>query len=164
MDFLDFTAARGPHLYRTAFLLTGGDVHQSQDLVQETLARLYERWGKYARLDHPATYARTILTNVFLSQRRRRTSTERPAGSVPESVEQGGGGDPDLRLTLLHALRELPERDRAVLILRYWEDRSIEETGSMLSMSSGAVRTRAGRARERLRRALGDSLTENAGP
>lgn len=163
VDFLDFTAARGPHLYRTAFLLTGGDTHQSQDLVQETLARLYARWGKYARLDHPGAYARTILTSVFLSQRRRRASTEQPAGIVPESAEHGDAGDPDLRVTLLDALRVLPERDRAVLVLRFWEDRSVEETGTMLSMSSGAVRTRTGRARERLRLVLGDSFAESTG-
>jgi len=104
VDFLAFTAARGPHLYRTAFLLTGGDAHQSQDLVQETLARLYARWGRYARLDHPGAYARTILTSVFLSQRRRRSNSEQPDGIIPGSAaDQGASVDPDLRVTLLGA-------------------------------------------------------------
>lgn len=160
--YLEFVAARAKPLYRSAYVLAAGDTHLAEDLVQETLSRVYVHWNRVAGADSPAAYAQTVLVRSFLSLRRRRSTAERPVGNMPDSA--ASGPDTALRLALLDAVGQLPPRDRAVLLLRYWEDRSIEETGSMLSMSSGAVRTRAGRARERLRRALGDSLTENAGP
>lgn len=164
--FLELVSGRTGHLYRSACLLTGGDTHLAEDMVQETLARMYVLWRARAswltgrsRIDHPGAYAQTVLVRSFLAHRRRRASSELPVGETPESA--GRDTDDALRVTLLAALRRLPPKDRAVLVLRHWEDRSIEETAEALRMSSGAVRTRTTRALARMRDLLGDSLSES---
>ncbi|MFI9615635.1 SigE family RNA polymerase sigma factor [Streptomyces sp. NPDC052023] len=159
-EYAEFAAARAGHLYRAACLLTAGDTHLAEDLVQETLGRLYLRWGRVSRVDNPAAYAQTVLTRTFLAQRRRRSSTERATDVLPE--EAVSGGDATLRVTLLDALARLPVKDRAVVVLRYWEDRSVEETADAMNTSSAAVRTRCSRALARLRELLGEELAEYA--
>jgi len=161
--YAEFAAARAGHLYRSACLLTGGDTHLAEDLVQETLGRLYVRWGRLARVGNPAGYAQTVLTRTFLAHQRRRSSTERATDVLPE-LPDGAGGDTPLRLTLIEALGRLPVKDRAVVVLRYWEDRSIEETADVMNVSSAAVRTRCVRALGRLRALLGEDLGEYARP
>lgn len=160
LDFMEFAAVRGRHLVRTAYLLTGGDAHLAEDLAQEALARLYARWRKVSRLENPAGYAQTVLVNTFLSYRRRRSSSERVTDS--DMFADSGVSEPDLslRVTMLQALGRLTPQDRAVLVLRYWEDRSVEETAAALRVSSSAVRSRSGRALTRLRALLGDELAE----
>ncbi|WP_441248397.1 SigE family RNA polymerase sigma factor [Kitasatospora sp. McL0602] len=160
LDFLEFAAARGRHLVRTAFLLTGGDAHLAEDLAQETLGRLYGKWRRIARLENPAGYAQTVLVNTFLSHRRRRSSREHVTDTFAEVAVTDT--DPSLRVTLLRALGELPARDRAVLVLRFWEDRSVEETAEVLQLNAGAVRSRSSRALARLRDLLGEELDELA--
>ncbi|MFC5803041.1 SigE family RNA polymerase sigma factor [Streptomyces formicae] len=165
-EFLEFAAGRTGHLYRSACLLTSGDTHLAEDLVQDTLGRMYVMWGRVSRIDNPAAYAQTVLVRTFLSQRRRRSATERPLGELPESfadsVSGTGAGDPALRVALLDALARLAPKDRAVVVLRYWEDRSIGETADVLNVSSAAVRTRSVRALAKLRELLGGSITEFA--
>ncbi|WP_042364915.1 SigE family RNA polymerase sigma factor [Streptacidiphilus neutrinimicus] len=157
-DYLDFATARVGALYRSASLLTTGDPHLAEDLVQETLGRMYVHWRHVSVADNPAAYAHTVLVRVFLSHRRRRSSAEQPTGALPEGVATEE--DATLRLTLLDALARLGPRDRAVLVLRYWEDRSVEETARALRSSAGAVRTQSSRALGRLRSILGDSLPD----
>ena len=159
-DFQDFVAARGTHLYRTACLLTGGDTHLAEDLVQETLGRMYAVWGRRRWIDNPAGYAQTMLVNAFITVRRRRSSGERPVAEVRDPAGAAGDGDADLRLTLLAALARLTPQDRAVLVLRYWEDRSVEDTATALRLSAGVVRSRSGRALARLRDQLGADFPE----
>ncbi|MEU7564473.1 SigE family RNA polymerase sigma factor [Streptomyces fradiae] len=168
--FLEFAAGRSGYLFRSACLLTSGDTHLAEDLVQETLGRMYALWGRTgpsgrsaARIDNPAAYAQTVLVRAFLSHRRRRSADERPVGRLPDSAHaDADGGDPALRVALLDALAGLPPKDRAVLVLRYWEDRSIEETAHALRVSSAAVRTRSVRALARLRERLGGGISEYA--
>ena len=163
VDFQEFAVGRGGQLFRTAFLLTAGDAHLAEDLVQETLGRMFARWARLSRLDNLSGYAQTVLVNVFISQRRKRSSGELPTGILAEQADSVSGiGDPALRVTLLAALRRLPPQDRAVLVLRYWEDRSVEETATVLRLSSTAVRSRSSRALERLRGVLGSSFAEIA--
>jgi RNA polymerase sigma-70 factor (sigma-E family) len=159
-DYVDFASARAVALYRTACLLAAGDRHLAEDLVQETLSLMYVHWRRVAKADNPAAYAHTVLVRVFLSHRRRRSVGERPVGELPEGEGVAAEGDATLRLTLLDALARLAPRDRTVLVLRYWEDRSVEETAQALRLSAGAVRTRSSRALARLRTVLGDSLTD----
>jgi RNA polymerase sigma-70 factor (sigma-E family) len=159
-DYLDFATARAAALYRSASLLASGDPHLAEDLVQETLGRMYVHWRHVSVADNPAAYAHTVLVRVFLSHRRRRSSAEQPTGALPEGV--ANEEDATLRLTLLDALARLGPRDRAVLVLRYWEDRSVEETARALRSSAGAVRTQSSRALGRLRSILGDSLPDLA--
>ncbi|OII60415.1 RNA polymerase subunit sigma-24 [Streptomyces sp. CC53] len=167
--FLEFARGRAGHLYRSACLLTSGDTHLAEDLVQETLGRMYVLWGRTAlfgraaRIDNPAAYAQTVLVRAFLSHQRRRSSTERPLGALPEAAQPPAAhDDPALRVALLDALADLPPKDRAVVVLRYWEDRSIEETAQALRVSSAAVRTRSVRALGRLRQRLGGGIAEYA--
>lgn len=161
-DFQDLVAARATHLYRTACLLTGGDTHLAEDLVQETLGRVYAVWGRRRRIENPAGYAQAVLVNAFITLRRKKSSHEQPVAEVLGPASGGGDGDADLRLTLLAALARLSPQDRAVLVLRYWEDRSVEETATVLKLSAGVVRSRSGRALARLREQLGADFREFA--
>lgn len=159
-EYVEFATARSTHLYRTACLLAGGDSHLAEDLVQETLGRVYVHWRRVSAADNPAAYAHTVLVRTYLSHRRRRSSGERPTGYVPDA--SAAESDTALRVTLLHALGELSVRDRAVVVLRYWEDRSVEETATLLRLSAGVVRTQSSRALARLRAVLGDSISDLA--
>ncbi|MFI2430632.1 SigE family RNA polymerase sigma factor [Streptomyces sp. NPDC018693] len=161
-EYAEFAAARAGHLYRSACLLTAGDTHLAEDLVQETLGRIYVRWRRVSRVGNPAAYAQTVLTRTFLAHQRRRSSTERATDVLPESA--AAAPDSTLRLTLLDALGRLPVKDRAVVVLRYWEDRSIQETADAMDTSSAAVRTRCVRALARLRELLGEDIGAYARP
>ncbi|OIJ65166.1 SigE family RNA polymerase sigma factor [Streptomyces mangrovisoli] len=166
-EYAEFASARAGHLYRSACLLAAGDTHLAEDLVQETLGRLYVRWARVSRVGNPAGYAQTVLTRTFLAHQRRRSSTERATDVFPDlpAADGSDGGDSALlRLTLLDALGRLPPKDRAVVVLRYWEDRSIAQTADVLDASSAAVRTRCVRALARLRELLGEELGAYARP
>ncbi|GAA4713692.1 SigE family RNA polymerase sigma factor [Nocardioides conyzicola] len=158
-EFTEFVRATAPRLHRAALLLTG-DHHLTDDLTQATYARVYASWRRVSRADDPLAYARRTLLNTYFSHRRLRRNSELPADptlgpepSVPED-------DPTTRLDLLDALATLPPADRAVLVLRYWEDRSVAETAHDLGISEGAVRTRSLRALQRLRPLLGADFIE----
>ena len=159
-DFQAFVRSRGAHLYRTACLLTGGDTHLAEDLVQETLGRMYAKWGRRRRIENPSGYAQTTLVNTFISMRRKKSSTERPAAMLADRGARQE--DLALRLTLLGALGQLPELDRAVVVLRFWEDRSIEDTALALRLTPSAVRSRSSRALARVRELLGADYIEFA--
>ncbi|KOV58634.1 RNA polymerase sigma24 factor [Streptomyces sp. NRRL WC-3618] len=161
-EYAEFAAARAGHLYRSACLLTAGDTYLAEDLVQETLGRLYVNWGRVSRASNPAGYAQTVLTRTFLAHQRRRSSTERATAVLPDVAVPSAGADVTMRLTLVEALAQLAPKDRAVVVLRYWEDRSIEETAGAMNVSSAAVRTRCVRALARLRTLLGEELGEYA--
>jgi RNA polymerase sigma-70 factor (sigma-E family) len=152
-EFVEFATAASGSLFRTALLLCG-DWHLAEDLVQTTLAKAYRSWWRVRRASSPAAYARSILVRSYLSQRRLRGSRELSWQAVPDRSEP----DPDLalRVTLLAALASLRARDRAVLVLRYWEDMSVAETAAELHLTEGAVRNRAMRALAALRDVLGD--------
>ena len=155
-EFVELATARGAALFRTALLLTG-DWHAAEDLVQETLGKLYAHWPRVARSSDPAAYARTTLVRTFLSGRRRRSSGERPRADLdPGPVEDA---DAALRVTLLAALARLEPQDRAVLVLRYWEDLDAPAAAELLGCTASAVRTRSRRALTRLRDVLGGDFT-----
>ncbi len=155
-DFLEFASASSGRLLRTAYLLTA-DWHLAEDLVQETLAKMYRSWRRIERKGATVAYAHTVLVRTFLSQRRLRSSGERPVEHVPEPAGRPAG-DAALRVTLLEALARIQAKDRAVLVLRYWEDLSVAETAERLRVSEGAVRVRCVRALRRLRSELGEEL------
>jgi RNA polymerase sigma-70 factor (sigma-E family) len=155
-EFVAFAVARTPDLFRCALLLTG-EWHDAEDLVQDAWATVYRHWRRVAAAGQPAAYARAVLVRAFLSRRRRRSSTELPTA---EPAASGADVDPDLALreTLLAALRTLDARDRAVVVLRYWDDLDAATTGDLVGCSADAVRTRSRRALARLRTVLGDDL------
>lgn len=162
-EFAEFVRATGPRLHRAALLLTG-DHHLTEDLTQATYARVYASWRRVSRADNPLAYARRTLLNTYLSHRRLRRSSELPADPalLPPPMTQPIGMQDDhaTRLDLLDALAILPPHDRAVLVLRYWEDRSVADTALDLGITESAVRTRARRALQRLRPLIDADLTE----
>lgn len=151
-EFTELVTARADQLYRSAYLLSGNP-HAAEDLVQTALAKAYAAWRRVRRADDPVAYVHRVLVNAYISEGRRRSSSELP---VAEPIESGSvDEDPATRLALLSALRELPPVDRAVVVLRYWEDRSVAQTASQLGLSQPAVKNRSHRALEALRARLG---------
>ena len=152
-EFTSFVTSASPQLHRKAWLLTTSSA-AADDLLQSSLAKAYVNWRRVSSADDPTAYVSGIVLKTFLSERRRRSSTE-VAVAAPEDSE-AKDEDPTLRLTLLAALRTLAPIDRAVVVLRYWEDRSVEETAHALHLSSAAVKNRSLRALAALRTQLGD--------
>lgn len=144
-DFADFVADRGHALFRYAYMLTGNP-HDAADLVQEALIRLRGSWSRVRSKHNPEGYVKTTITRLHISVWRRRRR-EHLVGEVPERawpvVESP--------LDLWDELSELPKRQRAVLVLRYYEDRSDVEIAEMLGISAGTVRSQASRALDKLR-------------
>jgi RNA polymerase sigma-70 factor (sigma-E family) len=151
-DFEQFARARTPELMRAAWLLCG-DRYAAEDLVQDTLARLFSRWGRVRRADNPVAYARTVLTRLFIDRQRRRSSGERPVEHLPDA----GRLDPDadLRRSLVSALATLGATDRAVLVLRFLLDLDVATVADSLELTGQAVRSRTTRALARVRDELG---------
>jgi RNA polymerase sigma-70 factor (sigma-E family) len=160
-DFASYAHARQQHLYRTAYLLCG-DRDRAQDLVQTTLVSLLRSWKRARLAQNPDAYAKKVLVRAFLAERRklRREADLHALARGGAVTEQDDG--PELRLVVLGALRSLPPKPRAMVILRYWEDLSVEETAAVLGCSTGNVKSQCSRSLARLREQLGDLLTELA--
>ena len=152
-DFEAYVAARAAALRRTAYLLCG-DWHQAEDVVQNALTKLYLAWRRVEKRDGIDAYARQIVVRCVLDERRRGWRRERPVSALPDRA--GVAERSDDREVLLAALASVPAQQRAVLVLRYWDDVSIAETAAMLGISEGAVKSAASRGLDNLRRALPD--------
>jgi RNA polymerase sigma-70 factor (sigma-E family) len=155
-SFVDFVRERSPELLRSAWLLTG-DWHAAHDLVQTALEKSWPRWGR--RIEHPEAYVRRVLLTTYLSWRRRRWTGEVPTDELPERAT--GGEQHDLRLALLSVLGQLTPRQRAVIVLRYFDDLSEVETAEVLGCSVGSVKSHASRGLQQLRATPG--LAESLG-
>lgn len=159
-DFDAFVRTTASRLYRAAYLMAG-DHHTAEDLTQTAYARAYVHWRRVSRADDPLAYTRTILLNSFLSHRRLRRSGEVPVDLTTSPLAERPGGttqpDPATRLDLVDALATLSPLDRAVVVLRYWDDRSVADTARELGLTETTVRTRARRALQRLRPLVSDT-------
>jgi RNA polymerase sigma-70 factor (sigma-E family) len=156
-DFTEFAEAAAVRLRQTAFLLSR-DWHLAQDLTQITLAKVYLGWR---RIDDPHAYAKKILLRAFLDHKRRRSSGELAVEELPETPTSGDQSD--LRLTLFEALGHLPPRDRAIVVLRYWEDLSVRAVADLLGLSENNVKIQSMRSLAKLRALLGeDTPAESA--
>lgn len=153
-EFVDFARTHAAGLRRTAYLMCR-DWHLAQDLTQTALAKLYGAWGRLSWLDNPVGYARKVLLRTFLDHQRRRGSHEVVMESLPDGVT---GFDRDLRMTLLDALATLSPRDRAIIVLRYWEDQSIDTVADMVGVSVAVVKSQSMRSLTKLRELLGEDL------
>lgn len=162
-EFEEFARTRTPQLYRSAWMLCG-DAHRAEDLVQDTLAKVFVRWHRPlgGGIDNPAAYAHTALVRTYISAQRRRSNHERPTEHLPERVVTGPEHDDGAatRLTLAAALDRLAPLDRAVLVMRYLDDISVADTAAALGVTPQAVRNRTLRALDRLRAVLGTSLDD----
>ncbi|GAA0390896.1 hypothetical protein Acor_19210 [Acrocarpospora corrugata] len=154
--FQEFVHTRQQALMRTAYLLTG-NAHLAEDLLQTVLTKVATRWPKLARDANIEAYARKALVNQHLSWRRRR-HVELPTGTLPE---HGRSHDETTvrRLALRQALAKLTPRQRTVLVLRFYEDRTEHETSQLMGCSLGTVKSQTHHALARLR-ALAPDLAE----
>ncbi|WP_067434307.1 SigE family RNA polymerase sigma factor [Nocardioides jensenii] len=157
-DYTEFVAARSDRLFRHAYLLTTSP-HSAEDLLQTALAKAYVAWPRVVRAEDPVAYVHGIITKSFLSERRRRSSHELAMADLPE--RRVTDEDPARRLALMQALGTLGRLDRAVVVLRYWEDLSVRESADQLGISEAAVKNRSLRALRSLRTLLTEpSLSE----
>jgi RNA polymerase sigma-70 factor (sigma-E family) len=157
-EFSVFVRARRVELLRSACLLTAGDTHRAEDLVQTALARLYVAWPRVRRDGTQAAYAWRIIVNAHLDEvrqprwRRERYVADPPDGAGPAppgDLPDGIDGD-----QIRTALAALPPRMRAAIVLRHWLDLSVEETASLLNCSEGTVKSQTAKALARLRELL----------
>jgi RNA polymerase sigma-70 factor (sigma-E family) len=150
-DFGEFVAAVSLPLLRTARLLTG-DWHLGQDLLQTTLTKVYLHWGQVDSSGSPLTYTRKMMVNTYCTWYRRRWRHELPHGALPDTPDREDPAEAVAATDVLErALLSLPRRQRAVLILRFYEDLSVEQTAAILDCPPGTVTSLAARALTRLR-------------
>ncbi|MDT4940031.1 MAG: hypothetical protein QOJ34_120 [Pseudonocardiales bacterium] len=154
-DFDDFVREASTPLLRTAYLLTGDHGH-AEDLLQTALLRTARRWRTASA--SPEAYARRVVANLAKDRWRDRSRRPMEAGKGPEPGHDGSTGQVTLRHTLLPAVLRLPTGQRAVLVLRYFEDLTIEETAAVLDCSVGTVKSQTHRALTRLRQLIGDDV------
>lgn len=147
-DFGAYVAARRPALVRFAVALTGNSA-DAEDLVQSALARVAVRWSSVRRRDRPDAYVRRTIVRLHINRWRRLLSRERPAADPLERAAPPD--DADTRQVVWEALATLPPRQRAVLVLRYYEDLSEADIAKVLGCAPGTVKSQASKALARLR-------------
>jgi RNA polymerase sigma-70 factor (sigma-E family) len=144
--FADFIAARSPSLLRAAWLLTG-DAGKAEDLLQTALTLAWERWARISRAGDPEAYIRKVLYTTYLTWWRRRWRGELPSGTLPDTAAAADLADESAtREVVGRALARLSGRQRAVVVLRFGEDRSIADTAALLGCTAGTVKTQTSRA------------------
>ncbi|MGD9954862.1 MAG: SigE family RNA polymerase sigma factor [Candidatus Nanopelagicales bacterium] len=152
-DFEQYVAARRTSLRRTAYLLCG-DWDRAEDVVQDALARLYVHWRRASRAGSVDAYARRTMVIAFLAVGRRPWRRVRSTDAVPDRAYADPTTTADDREALLQALAQLGPSQRAIVVLRYWDDLSVEETAAMLGTSTGNVKSQAARGLAHLRTVL----------
>lgn len=153
-EFTELVHASWSSLYRTAYLLVGEHA-LAEDLVQTALAKTYGSWSKVRSVDAAPAYARAVLVNTATSWFRRRSwRNERPTEVLPEIAYEH---DPSSRPTLVAALAQLPPRQRAVVVLRYYDDLGVGDVARALGCSEGTVKSQTSDALRKLRALLGEA-------
>ena len=147
--FTAFVAANSATLFRTAYLMTG-DYHRAEDLVQTTLVRVYQRWSRVEVMDRPVAYARKVLVNQSTSWWRRRSAHESPTLLRDERSWDGRLEGLAEHERVWAAVLSLPPRQRAVTVLKYYEDLSEAEIAATLDMAPGTVKSHGHAAARRL--------------
>ncbi|MEY9859014.1 RNA polymerase sigma-70 factor (sigma-E family) [Catenulispora sp. GAS73] len=160
-EYKRYVTARSHALWHTAFLMCG-DAHQAEDVVQTALLKLYVAWHRVERAKNRDAYVRRVLVRCVIDEKRRGWRREHVMAAVPES---GAGEGPDIgeRDAALQALALLAPRQRATLVLRFWEDLSIEQTAELLGCSPGTVRSQTARGLATLRAILLDQQATASG-
>ena len=163
VGFAAFVREHTPSLLRTAYLLTGNSV-AAEELVQDTLVRLYPKWERVEGADLPLAYVRRALANGYVNQARRASRREFAYADVPERIDDY---DPVTQLAdrdqIWGGLRRLPDRQRAALVMRFFDDLSDDDTAAALGCRVGTVRSLISRGLATLRVQLADDRPPTAG-
>ena len=155
-SFETFVRESSPALARLAFLLTG-DRQLGEDLVQTALSKVLPHWSRIVAGGDPGPYVRTVMVRTAIGWRRRRWNGEKPANTLPEPTAASDfSAALDTRERLRAVLSTLPIRQRAVVVLRFYEDRSETEVAQLLGCSVGTVKSQAAKALSKLRERLED--------
>lgn len=156
-DYVEFVEAASASLRRTAYLVCG-DWHRADDVVQDALYKLYLSWPKVDRSGNPLAYARRVVVNAALDNGRRSWRREVPTEHMPDHGQHADtAGTHADRDEVSVALARLGPRQRACVVLRYYEDLSIEQTAEILGCSPGTVKSQAARGLDSLRHAINQS-------
>lgn len=157
-EYRQFVATRMDPLRRMAYLLCR-DWHTADDLVSITIGKLYRNWHRVRDAKNVDAYVRRVLTHAWLDERRRPWRREHVVDEVPDQAD-AQVAEPSVldRDLLLHLLAQLPPRRKAVVVLRYYCDLSVEDTADILGITTGSVKSQAARALDTLR-----LITTNAG-
>jgi RNA polymerase sigma-70 factor (sigma-E family) len=149
--YVEYVQACAPRLRRIATLMAG-DPSRGDDLVQETLTKLFVHWKRASKAENLDRYVQRMLYRVFIDDRRRKWATVRLVDTIPETPHTGA--DPADALAVRAALREVPKGQRAVLVLRFFGDLSVQEAADVLGCSTGNVKSQTARGLETLKAAL----------
>lgn len=150
-EFAEFFSARFDSARRIGYALCG-DWGEAEEIAQAAFVRMYAHWGR-VRTETADAYLRTVLTRIFLDSRRRGRARERAVAEVPDQPVPAGHEPTEERQLLLAALRRVPARQRAVLVLRFVQDLSVEQAAATLGCSTGTVKSQTARGLETLRQA-----------
>jgi RNA polymerase sigma-70 factor (sigma-E family) len=150
--FAAYVSARSRWLRRVAYLLCQ-DWHRADDLVQTAVTRLYVHWRRAEKVENLDGYTRTVLLRTFLAEQRT-LRWRRGGGGAPLPEPAAVGGDLDVELDLRNALRSLPPRQRAAVVLRHYCDLSVEQTAEAMNCSTGNVKSQTARGLAALRQVL----------
>lgn len=160
-EYREFVSARLDQLGRFAYLLCR-DWHRAEDMVQKGLVKLYLHWDR-TTIKSPDAYVRRVIVNVMREESRRHWfRRERASERLPERAHPDHGEAGSERLTMLDALSRLPRRQRIAVVLRHWEDLSVEQTAEIMGCSPGTVKSQTARGLQTLRGLLSESNPEKA--
>lgn len=152
--YVEYVTAKALWFRRVAFLLCR-DLDRADDLVQTSVTKLYADWGRIGNLENLDGYARTIIVNTFLAEQRSPWWKRVTLGHEPEREETGAEPeDLDLSIDLGEALAAVPPRQRAVLVLRFYCDLSVQEAAAVLGCSTGNIKSQTSRGLSTLRNHL----------
>jgi RNA polymerase sigma-70 factor (sigma-E family) len=157
--FTEFVQLRGTTLARTAYLIVG-DAHRSEDVLQTALVETYLRWHKLRRPEAADAYVRKAIVTANAAWWRRRSSRELPQDAMPEHALHDRSDELVVRHTVLDLLHQLSPRQRAVIVLRFFDDLSEADTAATLGCSVGSVKQHTTRGLERLRSLVYDASPE----
>ncbi len=151
-DFEEFVAARSASLWRSAYLLTG-DPQRAEDLLQTALVKAWRRWDRIERREAVESYVRAAIATTYTDWWRRRWNGEVSTGTLPDLAPPGAdeADEVEVRRDVLAALDLLPRGQRAVVVLRYFDDLTVEQTAGALGIGVGTVKSQTSRALAALR-------------
>jgi RNA polymerase sigma-70 factor (sigma-E family) len=156
--FADFVAGRSGALHRAAYLMVG-DVGLAQDLVQEALTKTYVAWPRLREQSNAEAYTRKVITNTAITWfRRKGWDNERATEVLPETPADGHADQVAARTALMQALLQLPPRQRAAIVLRYYDDLTEAQTAAAMDCAVGTVKSQVSAGLTKLRTLLGDAV------